>query len=113
MRSSMRLSEVDALVSLGHPLLHSDTAAYRVDDARKLHQQTVAGGLDDTAVVLGDLGIEELAAQRLKAFERAFLVRSHQPRIPRNIGGEDRGKTTGGVHVSRQPALRSPSNMWT
>jgi hypothetical protein len=29
--------------------------------------------------MLGDLRINELAAQRLEAFERAFLVRSHQP----------------------------------
>ena len=29
--------------------------------------------------MLGDLRINELAVQRLEAFERAFLVRSHQP----------------------------------
>src|SRR5262249_37944198 len=39
------------------------------------HQHTVAGGLDDAAVVLGDLRIDEFAAQRLEAFERAFLIR--------------------------------------
>jgi hypothetical protein len=32
---------------------------------------------------------------RLQALERAFLVRAHQPRIARHIGGEDRGKTAG------------------
>ena len=80
-------------VSLGHCLLHRDRAAHRIDDAGKLHQQAVAGGLDDAAVVLGDLRIEELAAQRLEAFERPFLVRPHQPRIPRHIGGQDRGET--------------------
>src|SRR5271170_6958975 len=70
-------------VVLGHRLLHRDRAAHRVDDARKLDQHAVAGGLDDAPVVLGNFRIEELAAQRLEAFERAFLVRSHQPRIPR------------------------------
>jgi hypothetical protein len=30
-------------------------------------------------MMLGDLRIEELAAQRFEAFERAFLVRPHQP----------------------------------
>jgi hypothetical protein len=47
----------------------------------------------DAAVVLDDFRIKELTAQRLEAFERAFLVRPHQPRIPRHIGGEDRGET--------------------
>jgi hypothetical protein len=39
------------------------------------------------------------AAQRLEAFERAFLVNPHQPRIPRHIGGEDRCETTAGGHL--------------
>ena len=88
----------DAGVPLRHRLLHLDRAAHRIDDARKFHQHAVAGGLDDPAVVLGDLRIEELAAQRFEAFVRAFLVRPHQPRIPRHIGGEDRGKAAGCRH---------------
>ena len=88
----------DARVALGHRLLHRDGTAHRIDDAGKLHQQAVAGGLDDAALVLGDLRIDELAAQRLEAFERAFLVRPHQPRIPRHIGGKNRGKTAGSGH---------------
>jgi len=88
----------DACVPLRDRLLHLDRATHRIDDAGKLHQYTVAGGLDDAAVVLGDLRIEELMAQRLEAFERAFLVRAHQPRIPRHIGGEDRGEPAAGGH---------------
>ncbi len=95
MRKSMRLSAATPAFALGHRLLHLDRAAHRVDDAGELDQHAVAGGLDDAAAVLGDLRIEELAAQRLEAFERAFLVRPHQPRIPRHIGGEDRGETAG------------------
>jgi hypothetical protein len=34
--------------------------------------------------MLGDFRIEEFAAQRFEAFERAFLVRPHQPRIARD-----------------------------
>ena len=98
----------DAGVPLGHRLLHLDRAAHRIDDAGKLHQQAVAGGLDDAAPVLGDLRIEELAAQRLEAFERALLVRPHQPRIPRHIGGEDRGETAGLAHVASPAAKRRP-----
>ncbi len=59
-------------------------------------------------VVLGDLRIEKLAAQRFEAFERAFLVRPHQPRIPRHIGGEDRGETAGLAHVASPAASRRP-----
>ena len=55
--------------------------------------------------MLGDLGINKLAAQRLEPFERAFLVRTHQARIPRHIGGEDRGETAGGSHA-RAPFSR-------
>ncbi len=77
MRNSMRLSARDTGVPLGHRLLHRDRTAHRIDDTGKLHQQAVAGGLDDAALVLGDLRIEKLMAQRLEAFERAFFVRSH------------------------------------
>ena len=62
------------------------------------------------AMVLVDLRIEELMAQRLEAFERAFLIRSHQPRIPRHIGGEDRGETAGLAHPASAAAKRRPDN---
>src|SRR6516225_3446689 len=52
----------DIRVALGHRLLHLDRAAHRIDDAGKLYQHAVPGGLDDAAVVLGNLRIEELAA---------------------------------------------------
>jgi hypothetical protein len=29
-------------------------------------------------------------AHRFEAFERGFLIRPHQARIPRHVGGEDR-----------------------
>ena len=65
----------DTGVPLGHCVLHLDRAARRVNDARELHQKAVGGGLDDASVMLGDFRIDEFAAQRLEAFERAFLVR--------------------------------------
>jgi hypothetical protein len=58
------------------------------------------------AVALGDLRIEELAAQRFQAFERALLVRPHQPRIPRHIGGEDRGECGSCRLAGRQAQAR-------
>jgi len=98
----------DAGVPLGHGLLHRDCAAHRIEDARKFDQHAVAGGLDDAAVMLGDLRIEELAAQRLEALVRAFLVRPHQPRIARHIGGKDRGEAAGLAHVFSSAAKRRP-----
>jgi hypothetical protein len=50
----------------------------------------------------------ELAAQRFEAFERAFLVRPHRPRILRDIGGEDRSETAGLAHVGSPAAKRRP-----
>ena len=97
-------AENDALVlgnfgvAVDHRALQLDGAAHRVDDAREFHQHAVAGGLDDAAAVLPDLRVDELAAMRLEPFERALLVRPHQPRIGRHIGGEDRGETADNGH---------------
>jgi hypothetical protein len=108
MRSSIRLSARDTGVPLGHRLLHLHCAAHRIDDAGKFHHQAVASGLDDAAVMLLDPRIEEFATQRFEAFDRPFLMRPRQPRIPRHIGGEDRNETTARGHSSGTPALRRP-----
>src|SRR5271165_21112 len=73
--------------------LHLCRAAERVDDAGELDQKAIAGRLDDPALMVGNSRIDHLGAERLGPAERAFLVRSHQPRIPRHIGGEDCGET--------------------
>jgi hypothetical protein len=43
-------------------LLHLDRAAHRIDDTGELSEQPVPGRLDDAAMVLCDLRIDELAA---------------------------------------------------
>ena len=96
-------------LTVNHPPLHFGGATDRIDHARKFRQQPIAGGLDDPPVVLGDLRVDQLPAMRLEAFERAFLVRTHQPRIAHHVGGEDRGETAGGGHYSSGiPAFRKP-----
>jgi len=100
----------DTGVPLGHRLLYSDRAAHRIDDAGKFDQQAVAGGLDDAAPVLGDFWIDQFTPQRCEAFERAFLVRPHQPRITRDIGGEDCGETPGLTHAASPAANRRPDS---
>src|SRR5262249_42594222 len=65
-------------------------ARRRLETLPEFHRRC---GLDDAAAVLPDLQIDQLTAVRLEAFECAFLVRSHQPRIACHIGGNDRGET--------------------
>ena len=102
MRNSMRRSVGDAGVALGHLALHLDRAAHRIDDAGELDQQAVAGGLDDAAAMLGDLGVDQFAPKRLQRGERALLVRAHQPRVAGDIGGENGGEAAGSWHLSRR-----------
>ncbi len=89
-------AEVDAglggLRAIGHRALPPDCAAHRVDDARELDEEPVAGRLDDAPVMLGDPRVDQLGPQRLEPHQRPFLVRPHQPRIARHIRGEDRGE---------------------
>jgi hypothetical protein len=61
----------------GHCLLHFDRTAHRIDDARKLHQQAVAGVLYDPAPVLRDLRINQFPEMGLEPFVRPLLVRAH------------------------------------
>jgi hypothetical protein len=74
----------------------------------KFHQHAVAGGLDDGAVMFADFRIEELAAQRFEAFERAFLIPPSAANTPLHRD-KNRGETSARSHPSH-PALRSPSS---
>ena len=50
-------------VALDHAGLHLECAAHGVDDATKLDDRAVAGALDDAAVMGGDGGVDEVAAE--------------------------------------------------
>ncbi len=80
----------DGVVAQCHLALQPDRAAHRVDDAGKLDQQPVAGGLDDVAAMLGDFGVRHFAAQRRQGRMRALLILAHQPRIAGDIGRQYR-----------------------
>jgi len=86
----MRFVRRHAGIALGHRALNLDRAAHRIDDARKLNQEPIAGGLDDATAMFGDLRVAELAADRPQCGESSFLVGLHQPRIARHVGRQDR-----------------------
>src|SRR6266849_6227789 len=58
--------------------------------------------------MFGDFRIDQLGPDRLELSESAALVHPHQPRIPRHIGGEDRGEATGLAHSTSPAARRRP-----
>jgi hypothetical protein len=81
-------------VALDHLALDLDRAAHCMDDALKLHEQTVAGRLYDAAAMFNDSWIEQFAPDRFLRRERAFLVGVHQPRISDDIRGQDRSRSS-------------------
>ena len=54
--------------------LHLDRAAHRVDHAAKLDEASVAGELDDAAMMGGDGRVDHIAAEAPKARKRPVLV---------------------------------------
>jgi hypothetical protein len=90
MRNSMRRPAGTAALRAIISRCTSTAPPHRVDDTGELDEEAVAGGFDDAAAMLGDLGIAELAPDRLERRECPFLVLAHQPRIPGNVDGQDR-----------------------
>ena len=68
-------------IAIDHSALDLGHTAHRVDDAGEFRQHPVAGGLDDAAVMPGDLRIDQLVEMRLEAFVGPFLVCFHKARI--------------------------------
>ena len=85
----------DARVALDHGVLHFDRAAHRVDDAAELDEAAVAGALDDAAMMHGDGGINQIAAQRAQPRQSSILVRPREPAVADDIGDQDRGEFSG------------------
>jgi hypothetical protein len=108
-------AEGDALILGGFGIALRDAALdlYGAPDgvnhAGELGEKAVAGVLHYPAVMLGDLGIDQLPEVRLEAFVRPLLIRPHQARIPCHIGGEDRGEAADGSHLSVGGRLAYPN----
>jgi hypothetical protein len=69
----------------------------------KLHQEAVAGRLDDAALALRDRRIDQLKPHGLEPSERAGFVDLHQAAIADHACGQDRGQ-------ARPSALMRPSS---
>src|SRR5262249_49092200 len=82
-------------IAVEHAALDFGGTAHRIHDVAEFDQHAVAGGLDDTAAIFGDLRVDEVTAVRLQPAERALFIFSLQPRIARDIGGEDGYQTAG------------------
>ncbi len=68
-----------------HVALNLDRASCRVDRTGELDQYAVARGLDDTAAMLDDLGIEKSFSECLQLRERALFVGAHEPTITGDV----------------------------
>src|SRR3954471_3286493 len=62
-----------------------------IDRAGEVGDDAVAGGVEYPAPVRRDQTVDDGAAS-LQAVERAEFIARHQPAIPGNVGGEDRGE---------------------
>jgi hypothetical protein len=74
------------LALLGFAPSVTSIAAHRIDHAAELDDCAVAGALDDPAVVGGDGGVDEIAAQPPQPRQRAILVRSRKTAVSDDVG---------------------------
>ena len=88
----------DSPVALGHAVLNFDGAAHGVDHAAKLDKRAVPSSLDDAAVVRGDGGVDQVAAQPPEARKGAVLVGVGETAVTDNISGQDGSDLPGFGH---------------
>ena len=70
---------------------HLNGAPYSVDRAAELHEHTVAGHFENTAVVLGDQWLQHLLAPGLERSQGTGFVLPHKLAVADDISGQDRG----------------------
>jgi hypothetical protein len=90
-------------IALCHAALQTDRARYRIDHAAELGQQSVAHQLEDSALVFGDLRLEQLLSMGPEPLERTRLVLLHEAAVTDYVGSKNGGKMALGAflgHVS-------------
>jgi hypothetical protein len=76
-------------VALDHAVLHLDGAANGIDHASELNEDSVAGSLDDTAVMQGDGRVDQIAAERAQPRQRPLLVGASKLAVSGYVSGKD------------------------
>ncbi len=77
-------------IAFDHRVLQFDGAADRIDDTAEFDDAAVAGALDDTAMMYGDRGVDQVAAKRSEPSEDAIFVRPGEPAVADDVGHQDR-----------------------
>ena len=80
----------DARIALDNSGLDFDCATRLIDHAAKFGDESVAGALDDPAVVSGHRRLDQIAEERAQPRERALLVHAREPAVANDIGEQDR-----------------------
>jgi hypothetical protein len=88
----------DARVALDHGVLQFERAAHRVDYAAKLDDAPIAGALDDAAMMHGNRGIDQIAAQRAQSRQSSIFVCASEPAITDHIRDQNRRNLPGFAH---------------
>src|SRR5215471_11650901 len=92
-------------VATNEILLNDDAAPNGLDGAVEDCDEAVAGRLDQTSMVLGDAGLDEIPLYPLDADVRTFFVGLHQAAIGRNVADDDRCEATRHPAAQRRLAL--------
>ena len=77
-------------------MLDSHGGADGLHSAGVFYENSVSGRLDDAAMILGDVGIDDLTPDGFNSAKRSALVLAHQPAVANHIRHQDGG----------EPALR-------
>ena len=94
-------------VALDEAVLNLDRAADGVHDAAKLDDASIAGALDDAAVMGGDGGVDEVAAQPPQARKGPILVGARQPAVADDVRNQDRRELARFGHCVLRPQTNS------
>jgi hypothetical protein len=97
----------DSSVALDHRPLDFNGAVHRVDDTPELDNASVAGALNDPAMMDRDGRVDQVAAQRPEPRQNPVLVGSGKPRIADDVGHQDRRELSSLAHGAKAEA-RSP-----
>ena len=92
-------------IALGHRVLDSHGGADGLHSAGVFYENSVSGRLDDAAMIIGDVGIDDLTPNGFNSAKRSTLILAHQPAVADHVCDQDRCKSALRVHLmhSRPP----------